>query len=43
MDNESNTGCSSARARPVELDEILANLQVNFGLRTQMTDYSPNH
>ncbi|KAI5311293.1 hypothetical protein L3X38_000047 [Prunus dulcis] len=45
MDSSSNPGSSSAsaRPRPIELDKILANLQGDSGLRTQMTDYSPHH
>ncbi|KAI5340636.1 hypothetical protein L3X38_019910 [Prunus dulcis] len=43
MDSESNPGSSSARERPIELDEILANLQASPGLGMPMTDYSPNN
>ena len=37
----SNPGSSNA-TRPIEVDEILANLYANLGLRPRMTDYSPN-
>ncbi|CAL2240197.1 unnamed protein product [Prunus armeniaca] len=41
-DNPSPSNPGSSNARPIEVDEILANLQADPGLRTRMADYSPN-
>ncbi|XP_021828767.1 zinc finger MYM-type protein 1-like [Prunus avium] len=41
-DSPSPSNPDSSNARPIEVDEILANLQADPGLRTRMTDYSPN-
>ncbi|KAL6560978.1 hypothetical protein OROHE_006155 [Orobanche hederae] len=38
----STSNMGNSNARPVEVDEILANLQADPGLRTRMVDYSPN-
>ncbi|KAI5313839.1 hypothetical protein L3X38_043015 [Prunus dulcis] len=42
MDSPSQSNPGSSNVRPIEVDEILANLQADPGLRTRMTDYSPN-
>ncbi|KAI5327257.1 hypothetical protein L3X38_026653 [Prunus dulcis] len=41
-DSSSLSNSGSSNARPIEVDEILANLQADPGLRTRMADYSPN-
>ncbi|BBH02873.1 Putative disease resistance TIR-NBS-LRR class protein [Prunus dulcis] len=41
-DSSSLSNPGSSNARPIEVDEILANLQADPGLRTRMADYSPN-
>ncbi|KAI5339071.1 hypothetical protein L3X38_018343 [Prunus dulcis] len=41
-DSPSPSNLGSSNARPVEVDEILANFQADPGLRTRMADYSPN-
>ncbi|XP_034212818.1 zinc finger MYM-type protein 1-like [Prunus dulcis] len=41
-DSSSPSNPGSSNARPIEVDEILANLQADPGLRTRMADYSPN-
>ncbi|CAL2233588.1 unnamed protein product [Prunus armeniaca] len=41
-DSHSPSNPGSSNARPIEVDEILANLQADPGLRTRMVDYSPN-
>ncbi|KAI5343372.1 hypothetical protein L3X38_011248 [Prunus dulcis] len=41
-DSSSLSNPGSSNARPIEVDEILANLQADSGLRTRMADYSPN-
>ncbi|CAL8119630.1 unnamed protein product [Prunus armeniaca] len=41
-DSPSPSNPGSSNARPIEVDEILANLQADPGLRTRMADYSPN-
>ncbi|BBG92710.1 hypothetical protein Prudu_000527 [Prunus dulcis] len=41
-DSPSLSNPGSSNARPIEVDEILANLQANPGLRTRMMNYSPN-
>lgn len=38
----SSSSHNPSSSRPSELDEVLANLQANPGLRTRMVDYSPN-
>lgn len=38
----STSNMGNSNARPMEVDEILANLQADPGLRTRMVDYSPN-
>ncbi|CAL8995848.1 unnamed protein product [Prunus brigantina] len=41
-DSPSPSNPGSSNARPIEVYEILANLQVDPGLRTPMADYNPN-
>ncbi|KAI5323698.1 hypothetical protein L3X38_032770 [Prunus dulcis] len=41
-DSPSLSNPGSSNARSIEVDEILANLQADPGLRTRMGDYSPN-